>query len=216
MSHDGEATWEKAGAAAAEKDFADGTSPTAYALSRQSDAYRRGYHVRARELRAEAAGTARVPDGKLIPDEPGDHRHPYELMTPPGSDEPVQIDTLLAPLITALWAAGFTTVACCQDLGESIGDVNPRKAAYWKGRALVELPSDSARALAELAAAPLRTTRFPMHWAQDGAWEMSIPVVMLGSRAVIPDLVQVRFPASQIGDLTVAVMQHGRQFRKAR
>lgn len=157
----------------------------------------------------------RTPDGQLVPDEPqpGDHRHPYELLTPPGGGgEPVQIDALLVPLITALWAAGFETVTCCQDLGESIGEFSPRKAAYWKGWALVELPSAGARALAELAAAH----GLGRHWSEPDAWEMSIPVVMLGARAVIPDLVQVRFPVTQIGDLTALVMQHGRQFRNGR
>jgi hypothetical protein len=142
---------------------------------------------------------SRAPDGRLVPDEPqnSDHHHPYELLVPPGEEEPVQIDAALVPLIRALWAAGYETITCCQDLGESIGEHNSRKAAYWKGWALVELPSRPARRLAELAA----VHQWPMHWTNETAWEMSIPVVMLGARPVIPDLVQVRFPASQVRDL---------------
>jgi hypothetical protein len=138
----------------------------------------------------------------IIPDEPGDdRRHPQVQLTPPGSDESVGIDIGLAPLITALWEAGFTTITCCQDLGESIGKLNARKAAYWKGWVLLELPAADAKRLTEQAAA----RRFPMHWAREDAWEVSIPVVMLGSRAVFTGIVQVHFPVAQLEDLTAAI-----------
>lgn len=139
-----------------------------------------------------------------LPDEPGDdQRHPQVRLAPPGSDELVGIDIGLVPLITALWEAGFATITCCQDLGESIGLANPRKAAYWKDWVLLELPYADARRLAETAAA----WRFPMHWADDGAWEMSIPVVMLGARGVLMNLVQVHFPVSQLAELTALVQR---------
>ena len=127
--------------------------------------------------------------------------HQTQALTPPGSDEPADIDRALVPLVTALWAAGFETVTCCQDLGESIGALNPRKAAYWKGRVLLELPAGSARRLAEQAAA----RGFPMHWTQDDAWEISVPLVMLGARAILPGLVQVHFPAAQLDNVTAMV-----------
>jgi hypothetical protein len=151
------------------------------------------------------------PDGRLVPGEPqpGDHRHPYELLVPPGEEEPVQVDVALVPLVRALWAAGFEMVTCCQDIGESIGGLNARRGAYWKGWVLLELRSRPARRLAELAAT---AGGFPMHWTDEAAWEMSIPVAMLGGiRPVIPDLVQVRFPASQVRDLTALVETERRQ-----
>ena len=124
--------------------------------------------------------------------------HPVRKVRHP-SGRYMWIDVGLVPLVRALWAAGFETITCCQDLGESITELNPRKGAYWKGWALVELPAADATRLAELAAAG---GRFPMHWAQDGAWEMSVPLVMLGARGVMMNLVQVHFPVSQLEDLT--------------
>ena len=142
----------------------------------------------------------------IIPDEPGSRRHhPQVFFIPPGEDEPAGIDAALSPLITALWAAGFTTITCCQDLGESIGLLNPRKAAYWKGWVLLELPAADARRLMEQAAA----RGLPMHWADEAAWEVSIPVVMLGSRAVSPGIVQVHFPVAQLDALTAMVPDFG-------
>ena len=49
-----------AGQAAAEADWAAGTSPFAYVLAQQPDAYRRGYHTRKSELREQAAGEQQV------------------------------------------------------------------------------------------------------------------------------------------------------------
>lgn len=127
--------------------------------------------------------------------------HPQVRLTPPGEDEPVGIDTDLAPLIEALWAAGFTTITSCQDLGESIGGLSPRKAGYWKGWVLLELPVADAKRLAEQAAA----RGFPMHWAERDSWEISVPVIMLGARAVYTGIVQVHFPARQLEDLVIMI-----------
>jgi hypothetical protein len=138
--------------------------------------------------------------------------HPQVQLVPPDSDEPVGIDVAMVPLVQALWAAGYRTVTCCQDFGESVAATSPRRAAYWKGRVNLELPSTDACALAELAAAH----GFPMHWADDNAWEMSAPVLMLGARALLMDLVQVKFPASQLDELTALVAQRGAQYRARR
>jgi hypothetical protein len=154
----------------------------------------------------------RDPGSRAAAAEPGHAAHPQEQLMPPGSDEPVSIDTEMVPLIRALWAAGYTTITCCQDFGESVASVSPRWAAFWQGRAQLELPRTDALALIELAAAH----GFLMHWAQDDAWQASIPVVMLGARALAPALVQVKFPASQLERLTAVVERHGRQFRKDR
>jgi hypothetical protein len=139
--------------------------------------------------------------------------HDGTLLVPPGSDEPAWIDTGLVPLIEALWAAGYETVSCCQDLGESIAALSPRRGAYWKGWAQIELPPVDACALAELAAAHGLTR----HWSEPGAWEMSAPLVLLGARALLmTNLVQVRFPADQAVALTALVTMYGRQFREGR
>jgi hypothetical protein len=135
--------------------------------------------------------------------------HPQVPMVPPGEDEPAGIDTLMVPLITALWEAGYITITCCQDLGESIGPLNRRKAAYWKGWVLLELPATGAKALMELAAG---FGRFPMHWADDDAWDVSVPVIMLGPSAILPGIVQVHFPQVQLERLTGLVKARGAQF----
>lgn len=130
--------------------------------------------------------------------------HPQVWLTPPGEDEPAGIDAGLADLIAALWGAGLTTITSCQDLGESIGDASPRKAAYWKGWVLLELPVADAKRLAEQAAARMFGGKMP-HWSEPDAWEVSAPVIMLGSRAILTGIVQVHFPVSQIDDLTAMV-----------
>jgi hypothetical protein len=138
--------------------------------------------------------------------------HPQIQLVPPDSDEPVGIDVEMVPLIQALWLAGYRTITCCQDLGESV-TISPRHAAYWRGRALLELPAADALALAELAAAH----GFPMHWADPDAWEMSVPVLMLGARALVMDnMVQLKFPAGQLRHLTALVGRRGAQFREGR
>ena len=113
----------------------------------------------------------------------------------------IGIDRGMEPLIVAMWFTGYTTAGCCQDLGESIGDANPRKATYWKGWALLELPAGDARRLAGLAA----EHDFPMHWAEQGAWEMSIPVVVVNRVPSLLNIVQIHFPASQLRDLAELV-----------
>ena len=115
----------------------------------------------------------------------------------------VAIDTALVRLIAALWAAGFETIGSCQDLGESIGDANNRKAAYWKGWVLLEMPEHDACRLGDLAIA---SGRFPLHWAEDGAWEITMPLIQVpGAGILVTDLVQIRFPAGQLDDVTALV-----------
>ena len=127
--------------------------------------------------------------------------HPVRELTGPRGIS-VMIDVALVPLIEALWAAGFTTITCCQDFGESIGEVNPRKAAYWKGWVNLELPEADACRLAALATA---SGWFPTHWADDGAWDMSCPLLTRKGLILRPDMVQIRFPVSQLDDLTALI-----------
>jgi hypothetical protein len=128
--------------------------------------------------------------------------HPSRRLRTPDGDR-ADIDTLLVPLIRALWAAGYETIGCCQDIGESAGTVSERSAAVWTGYALVEMPAeDACRLLDAVKSTPQFKDR--MHWADQGAWSVTISVLpfgMGGALAVVP-WAQVRFPASQIGDLT--------------
>lgn len=129
--------------------------------------------------------------------------HPYLVRRDPRGRR-VEIDTSMAPLIEALWDTGFTTIGCCQDLGESIGELNARKARYWKGWALLEMPHADAVRFSDVAIA---SQRFPLHWAADGAWEIQTPMIQLPDGAFTADLVQIHFPVSQIGTLTEVIRE---------
>ena len=135
-------------------------------------------------------------------------RHPTKRLTSP-SGETADIDVLLVPLIEALWAAGYDTIGCCQDLGESLAG-HERKSAYWKGYVLLEMPLDDAcDLLDEIKFRPQFEDK--MHWAADGAWDVTMPVMPIGmsarGRAGLGAWVQVHFPADQLDDLVKVVTQ---------
>ena len=130
-----------------------------------------------------------------------ENRHPaMRLRAPDG--EWADIDAKLVPLIKALWAGGYDTIGCCQDLGESAGAISERSALIWKGYALLELPvEDACRLLDTVKDTPQFKDR--MHWADDGAWEVTLPVLPFGiddDAAVVP-WAQFHIPADQIADL---------------
>lgn len=131
--------------------------------------------------------------------------HLTRELVPPGG-QAVGIDVALVPLIVALWTTGYDTVSCCQDLGESLADISPRMAAYWKGWVSLEVSPDSARKLGQLAA---EAGVMPTHWAEEGAWSMSLPVIFLRNVPQLLNIVQIRFPVSQLEVLTTAVWAGG-------
>ena len=136
--------------------------------------------------------------------------HPVKRLTAPDGTE-ADIDVLLAPLVEALWAARYQTVGSCQDLGESIGEASPRKAAYWAGYALLEVPVADGRRLVNAVRQRARF-RPRMHWAAKGAWEMSIPVIADPRQgAAITPWMQVHFPCEQAGDLAAVIGAQGRR-----
>jgi hypothetical protein len=129
------------------------------------------------------------------------NHHPTKRLVAPDGGT-AEIDVLLVPLIEALWAAGYETIGSCQDLGGSVRTVSPRRSAYWKGYALIELPVRQAQALmCQLGENP--QLRPHMHWAAPTAWEVSIPVIPDGGE--ILDIAQFRFPNDQIGNLVEAL-----------
>jgi len=129
------------------------------------------------------------------------NHHPVRyLKTPDGTR--AGIDVELVPLIRALWAAGYETTGCCQDIGESSGRVSEHSRALWTGYALLEMPVDDACRLLD---AVKETPKFEgrMHWAADGAWSVTIPVLPFGWNGAAGPLpcAQVRFPKDQVADL---------------
>lgn len=134
-----------------------------------------------------------------------ENRHPaMRLRAPDG--EWADIDARLVPLIKALWADGYDTIGCCQDIGESAGEVSDRWATHWGGYAQVELlVPDACRLLDVVKNTPQFKDR--MHWAEPGAWSVTIPVLPFGwdDDAQVMPWAQVRFPAEQISDLVDAI-----------
>jgi hypothetical protein len=135
--------------------------------------------------------------------------HPTKRLRAPDGTR-AEIDVMLVPLIKALWAAGYDTIGSCQDLGESSGRAAERHGVYWKGYALLEMPvADTLRFLDAAADSPL-IDRLMLHWAEPGAWEISLPIMPLSpfnddSDAEIAPWAQIHFPNDQIDDLTKVI-----------
>jgi hypothetical protein len=127
------------------------------------------------------------------------NKHPTKYLRAPDGTR-AAIDVMLAPLIKALWAAGYETITCCQDVGEY--STCERSAALWKGYALLDMPiEDTCRLLDAIKNTPQFRDR--MHWAADGAWNIDIPILPFGwdGDAEPSPWAQIRFPNAQVGDL---------------
>jgi hypothetical protein len=135
------------------------------------------------------------------------HHPTMRVRTPDGND--ADIDVLMVPLVKALWAAGYETVTCCQDLGESLHSYGcEREGAHWKGYALLEMfTEDACRFLDAVKDVPQFKDR--MHWAAPAAWSIGILVLPFGHHgdARPSPWAQIRFPKDQVGDLTDVVRQ---------
>ena len=139
--------------------------------------------------------------------------HPYERLTLPDGAE-ADIDLEMVPLVRALWAMNLETVACCQDLGESItaksdwAGQGRRHRAYLAGQAWLKMPTPDAQTmLGHLARSPVFAERFE-RWTHPEAWENYVYLlpgrdnnggVQLSSRA------QIHFPKPQIPEVVDAL-----------
>lgn len=141
--------------------------------------------------------------------------HPSQrLIAPDGTW--ADIDAEMVPLIRALWALGFTTLACCQDFGE--GTAGQRKAsqrqsryggdafiAYYTGFAWLKIPLPDARRLANILHGTEFHDRVALRWTP-GSWRMHVPIIFdkhLGFS--LDNAAQVYFPREQISSLTLAL-----------
>jgi hypothetical protein len=126
------------------------------------------------------------------------------LTAPDGSR--ANIDVLMVPLIKALWAAGYETVACCQDIGEATSGRGGSRA----GCALLEMPVADTCRLVDTVRLTL-SFRDRMRWSAPGAWKVSVPIP-LSALPHVPTSVmpwaQIFFPADQMGEL-VGVITEG-------
>lgn len=142
--------------------------------------------------------------------------HSSTRLLPPQADEPAEIDDDMVPLVRALWARGWQTMACCQDNGEAVaaerehGD--PREPTghrgfieYHKGWAWLKMPAtDTFSLLAALSDDETFATRIKVRW-QRGSWRMHIPVIHLDDLFQPAPYVQIYFPKDQIPDLVTAL-----------
>ena len=132
------------------------------------------------------------------------NHHPVKRLTTP-ADGDQDIDVMLSPLLEALWAAGYETIGSCQDVGESTAGSSPRYSSHWHGYVLIEMPvEDACRLLDTVKDTPQFADR--MHWAADGAWDVSVPIIAgSGDEPTRPLWAQIHFPSDQIDDLVKVI-----------
>lgn len=135
----------------------------------------------------------------------------------PQADEAVEIDNEMVPLVRALWAKGWQTMACCQDDGEAVdaeraqgqrGEPTGHRGfiEYYKGWAWLKMPvADTLSLLAELGDHETFGPRVKVRW-QQGSWRMHIPVICQDGRCAPASYVQIYFPKEQITELTRALI----------
>ncbi|KUL26656.1 hypothetical protein [Streptomyces regalis] len=139
--------------------------------------------------------------------------HPTETLTTPAGDQ-ADIDTEMVPVIRELWRLGFTTTACCQDVGEATAGVRAQRdvplgyggdgfIAYHRGYALLKMPvADAQRLAALLAETAGFGDRIRRPWSV-GSWRMNVPLEPRGPA----DEALLHFPRTQISLLIDALRQ---------
>ncbi|MBZ9642466.1 hypothetical protein K8369_24420 [Streptomyces sp. PSKA30] len=113
---------------------------------------------------------------------------------------------------TELRRLGFTTTACCQDVGEATAGVRAQRdtplgyggdgfIAYRRGHALVKMPTADAQRLATLLAdTEAFGDRIRRPWSV-GSWRMNVPLEPEGPSAEA----RLHFPRTQIPELVAAL-----------
>lgn len=137
--------------------------------------------------------------------------HPRETLTTP-TGETVEIDTAMAPVVLELWRLGFTTTACCQDVGEATAGVREQRETplgysgngfidYHRGWALLKLPTPDALRLVALLADDPRFADHVRHPWRPGSWRMNVPLGPAG----LADAALLHFPRQQLPQLVDAL-----------
>ncbi|WP_194293495.1 hypothetical protein [Actinomadura macrotermitis] len=133
--------------------------------------------------------------------------HPSRLVTTPAGER-VDVDEGIWPLVSALWARGWTTVGSCQDMGEAIGRAGaapPALAELQRGRAWLKMPNAHADAfLAAAAQDPELAVLIRPRLDRPDHWHC---YTQRGPAGLLPNA-QIYLPASQIGRV-VAVLRAG-------
>ncbi|MBO2465222.1 hypothetical protein [Actinomadura violacea] len=137
--------------------------------------------------------------------------HPAERLALPGGGL-ADIDLRMIPLVRALWALNFTTMGCCQDLGESIehnGHGSPvqakdrqRWATFYKGHAWLKLPVNDAERLIGILGGDQIFGHRMRRWTHPEAWQAVLWLIPTDDGCARPEpTAQITFPAPQIKDL---------------
>jgi hypothetical protein len=127
------------------------------------------------------------------------------------------IDTMIAPLIEAIWRAGIATLTSCQDAGESNADWAerlPHMADYvnrHRGWAFVDFRLDQGLAFLDAVAAAGERDDFYVrmtHWAAPDAWRLQArpyDAAMFDERRASTfdiTMLQVMLPHRDLGETT--------------
>ncbi|MBA0053718.1 hypothetical protein E0L36_23490 [Streptomyces sp. AJS327] len=133
--------------------------------------------------------------------------HPHQVLTT-STGQQVPIDREMTPIIRSLWRLGFTTSACCQNVGEATAGVRAQRPTplgyggdpfidYHRGWALLKLPTPDAHRLVDmLAKLPPFSDRVRTTW-QPGSWRMNVPLKPQG----LAPYALLHFPTRQIPEL---------------
>ncbi len=145
-----------------------------------------------------------------------------------------EVDVDLADLILEMWRAGIETVDSCQDLGDALSELArhlPHLAQNVRrdsGRAVIgfENPIPLLALYDAVANAGPRDAFYErmVHWAAPGAWECITGIydwgLVDGDGTFAPDgtassrfaasSIQLRFPRTDIGEMTQRMRRHNR------
>lgn len=141
--------------------------------------------------------------------------HPYTRLTTP-TDERMDIDTEMVPLVQTLWGMELATLACCQDIGESAAGLrDPERTTrsghggfveFYRGYAWLKMPLDDGLRLLNTM---LRTSfhdRVTVRW-MPGSWRMHVPLVHDKKSGIgLAYAAQLYFPRKQITELNAILM----------
>jgi len=147
--------------------------------------------------------------------EPPPNIHPCQRLATPDNEQ-VDIDTQMVPLVQTLWIMGLVTMACCQDLGESVAGLrDPERTTpsghggfveYYRGYAWLKMPlGDGKRLLNTLLGTPFHD-RVTLRW-KPGSWRMHVPLVHGEKNGIdLAYAAQIYFPGEQIPELTAILV----------
>jgi hypothetical protein len=142
--------------------------------------------------------------------------HRTTRMIPPWTTDGIEIDTVMVPVVRALWDRDWRTLACCQDSGQAVAAEREhgqpgeptgqhRFIEYHTGWAWLKIGWPGVfPLLALLGEDPVFGPRVRERW-QKGSWRVDVPVIHQHGAFRTAPYAQVYFPNDQITDLAAAL-----------